>query len=58
MYMRQIWETSNEKELNGLFRILDNHLIRVFKKHNITIIDIVAVAVDVGIDVGGVSASY
>ena len=58
MYMRQIWETSNEKELNGLFRILDNHLIRVFKKHNITIIDIVAVAVDVDIDVGGVSAYY
>ena len=56
MYMRQIWETSNEKELNGLFRILDNHLIRVFKKHNITIIDIVAV--DVDIDVGGVSAYY
>ena len=40
---------SNGKILNGLFRILDNHLIRVSKKHNITIIDIVVVDIDVGV---------
>ena len=49
---------SNGKILNGLFRILDNDLIRVSKKHNITIIDGVAVDVDVVIDVGVVSAYY